>query len=310
MSYHRKRAYLYLVIVAIIWGVASPIIKFTLGGIDPLPFLTYRFAIAASFSIAFFAIKGIKLSRLKKNLPLIILYGLLAFPIALGTLFVGLDKSTVLDVTIINTIGPLVVALGGAYFFKEHITKREKIGIAIVVIGGALNALAPILVNNSNARLTGNLFIIAFLLSDSTATLLAKKIVKKKISPLTLTNLGFIVGAVTIIPFALLTQGAENLITSIIYLPFKYHLGVWYMALISGTLAYFLYVAGQKSIEVSEAVLFNYLQPIFTIPLAIFWLGETITPTFIIGAVLITAGIVIAERKTISKKGIASKTSS
>lgn len=302
---HRNKAYLYLVTVAIIWGTASPIIKFTLDGINPISFLAYRFAIAASFSISYFFTKGIKLSKLKKNLLLIIIYGLLAFPIALGTLFIGLDKSTVLDVTVINTIGPLVVALGGAYFFKEHITKREKIGITIVVIGAALNALAPILINNSNVRLTGNLFIIAFLLADSSATLLAKKIVKKKISPLTLTNFGFIVGAITIIPFALLTQGSENLIASIVHLPFKYHLGVWYMALVSGTLAYFLYVAGQKSIEVSEAALFNYLQPIFTIPLAIFWLGEKITPTFIAGAFLITTGIVIAEYK--KKPKIASK---
>jgi drug/metabolite transporter (DMT)-like permease len=306
MSYHRNKAYLYLILVAIIWGIASPIIKFTLGGIDPLPFLAYRFAIAATFSIIYFAIKGVKLSRLKKNLPIITLYGFLAFPIALGTLFTGLDKSTVLDVTIINTIGPLVVALGGAYFFKERITKREKIGITIVVIGAALNALAPILVNNSNMRLTGNLFIIAFLLADSSATLLAKKIVKKKIAPITLINLGFIIGAITIIPFAMLTHGAENIIASIVNLPFKYHLGVWYMALISGTLAYFLYVASQKSIEVSEAVLFNYLQPIFAIPLAIFWLGETITPTFIAGAFLITTGIVIAEYK---KRSVTTHTS-
>jgi drug/metabolite transporter (DMT)-like permease len=297
MTSHRLKAYTYLLLVAAIWGMAGPVIKFTLGGISPLPFLAYRMAISASFSLIFFSFKKPKLPRPKTTVPHIIIYGLLGTTIALGTLFTGLDKSTVLDLTIIGTIGPLVVALGGALFFKERITHREKVGIGIVFLGASINAFVPLLSNNSNLRLTGNILIVIFLLSDSAAMLFAKKVVREKITPLTLTNMAFIVGALTIIPFTMLTHGSTNLVNQIISLPFKYHLGVWYMALMSGTLAYFLFVRGEKSIEVSEAILFNYLQPLFSVPLAIFWLGEKLTPTFIIGAVLITTGIIVAEWK-------------
>ena len=69
------------------------------------------------------------------------------------------------------------------------------------------------------------------------------------------------------------------------------------MALISGTLAYYLAILGNKSIEISEAAIFKYLQPLFGVPLAVYWLGEKITVYFVIGAVIITAGIVIAEIK-------------
>ena len=300
MNPHRLKAYFLLLIVAAIWGAAVPIIKFTLGGIQPLPFLAYRFSISAVFSIAYFSIKGVKLPKPSSSLPLIFIYGLLAFTIALGALFTGLEKSTVLDLTLIGAIGPLVVALGGLVFFKDRITHREKLGISIVVFGAFINAFSSIFTNNSNARITGNLFIIAFLLADSGAVLFAKRIVQKKIPPLTLTNLGFIVGALTLIPFAIYVHGGETIINLITNLPLKYHFGVWYMALLSGSLAYFLYVRAYKSIEVSEATLFNYLQPIFAVPLAIFWLGEKITFPFIIGAILITSGVVIAEFK---KKG-------
>jgi drug/metabolite transporter (DMT)-like permease len=112
-----------------------------------------------------------------------------------------------------------------------------------------------------------------------------------------LTNLAFIIGALTLIPITLFTYGTPNVINMIIALPFKYHLGVWYMALLSGNLAYFLYVRGQKSIEVSEAVLFNYLQPVFMVPLAIFWLHESLTASFIIGGIIITIGLMVAETK-------------
>lgn len=307
MNPNRLRSYIYLLIVAAIWGAAGPVIKFTLEGIDPLPFLAYRFTIASIFSIGFFLVKlsqGKKFKQLKANLPLAVIYGFLAVPVALGILFVGLDRTTVLDLTLIGVIGPMMVTAGGAIFFRDHITSREKAGIAIVLLGVFLNSFLPIFRSDSQARLTGNLILMLFLLADSSSILLAKKAVQRKIKSANLTNLAFIVGAVTMVPLAVYVHGAGNLINMVAMLPLKYHLGVWFMALMSGNLAYFLYVRGQRSIEVSEAVLFNYLQPIFTIPLAIFWLGESLSTSFLIGGFVIAIGLIIAE---IKKKSYNSK---
>lgn len=297
MRPHRLKAYFYLVLVAVIWGVAAPIIKFTLQGIPPLPFLAYRLAISAIFSILLFTIFGIKLPKPKQNLPLIILYGLTAFSIALGVLFLGMEKTTVLDMTLITLVGPLLVAVGGVIFFKDHITRQEKTGISIVVSGALFTAISPIIMDHEVLGLSGNFLIILFLFADSIAALMAKRLAQQEVPSLTLTNIGFIIGALTIIPLTVFLYGYSETINSIINLPLKYHLGVWYMALLSGTLAYFLYVLGQKSIEVSEAGLFRYLMPLFSVPLAILWLGEKITAHFVIGAVLILIGITIAEYK-------------
>lgn len=297
MTSHRFRSYKYLVLVAAIWGIAGPVIKYTLGGIDPFPFLSYRLAISATFSLIFFAVKGINLQSIKNSLPKIILYGLLAITLTLGSLFNGLDRSSVLDFALIATLGPLLTVLGGSIFFRDHITHREKIGIAIVITGALLNSFGPLFGSSDGLRLTGNIFIIIALIADSSSALFAKKFVKKEVSSSTLTNAAFIVGALTLIPYTIATYGAGNLYNSIVTLPFKYHLGVWYMALISGSLAYYLFVKGQKSIEVSEASLFSYLQPLFSIPLAMLWLGESITKSFVVGAILIAAGLFIAERK-------------
>jgi len=300
MNPRRLKSYIMLISVAAIWGAAGPIIKYTLQGIDPIPFLAYRFIIASFFSIIFFVHKierGKKFRRLRANFKLAILYGILAIPIALGLLFLALDKATVLDLALIGVIGPLIVTAGGAIFFREHITKREKLGIAIVVTGILINSFFPLLAGGSKVRLTGNILLLLFLLADSTSLLIAKKAVQKKIKSANLTNLAFIIGAATFIPLVLITYGAENFLKIISTLPFKYHLGVWYMALVSGNLAYFLYVRGQRTIEVSEAVLFNYLQPVFMIPLAIFWLRESLSLAFIIGAIIIAIGLIIAETK-------------
>jgi len=297
MNPHRLRAYLYLLLTAAIWGAAAPIIKFTLQAIDPLPFLTYRIAIASLVSLILLITGSIKLPKLKKTYPHFLIYGLLAVPLALGALFAGLDKSTVLDLTIISAIGPMVVTFGGALFFRDHITRKEKVGITIVLVGVFINSLYPILQGSSPVRLTGNLFLIIFLLSDSASILVAKRAVQNKIKPEILTNMAFIIGAIILIPITLKAYPAQELVSSILALPLKYHLGVWYMALLSGNLAYFLYIRAQRSIEVSEATLFSYLQPIFAVPLAIFWLGEKLTPHFIIGALIIATGLIVAEYK-------------
>ena len=65
----------------------------------------------------------------------------------------------------------------------------------------------------------------------------------------------------------------------------------------------------QKSIEIGEASLFAYLYPLFSTPLAVVWLGEKITPMFIVGAVVITIGVVIAEIKKRRYNSISNKRS-
>src|SRR3990172_7798519 len=300
MTERRLRAYIYLLLVAGIWGAAGPIIKFTLQAIDPLPFLAYRFTIAAIFSIIFFLVKiqkGKKFNKIRANLPLALLYGFLAVPLSLGILFVGLDKSTILHFTIISVIGPLIVTAGGALFYHDHITHKERVGISIVLIGVILSTFIPLLYNQSDLKLTGNLLLMLYLFADGGSILLAKHLVQMKIKSANLTNLAFIVGVLIIVPLAIFSYGGNNLVNMIINLPLKYHLGVWYFALVSGNLAYYLYVRGQRTIEVSEAVLFNYLMPIFGIPLAIFWLHERISTSFILGTGVIAIGLIIAEYK-------------
>ncbi len=287
-----------LVLVAAIWGAAGPIIKFTLKGIDPLPFLTYRFFLSSMFSLFFFLIKikrGKKFKKLRANFGLALLYSFLAVPLALGTLFLGLDNSTVLDLTLIGVVGPLMVTLGGAIFFHEHITNKEKLGIAIVLLGVVINSFIPLFSNKPT--LSGNIFLLIYLLSDSSSILIAKKAIRKGVKSANLTNLTFMVGFLSVFPLAILIYGLDRLLLQILLLPLEYHLGVWYMSFLSGTLAYFLYVRATRSIEVSEAVLFFYLQPIFSIPLAIFWLKESLSMSFLLGAIIILIGLIVAETK-------------
>jgi drug/metabolite transporter (DMT)-like permease len=69
------------------------------------------------------------------------------------------------------------------------------------------------------------------------------------------------------------------------------------MAVLSGNLAYYLNNLGQRTIEVSEAAPFSYLYPIFSAILAVFLLGDRLTPTIIVGSIIIFIGVFLAEWK-------------
>lgn len=294
----RLIAYFYLTLVAAIWGVATPVIKFTLQGIGPLPFLAYRFAISAIFAILFILVTRPYLGKIKKNFPEVFVYSFITTTFALGILFLGLEKTTVVDTALITAVGPLVTAIAGLIFLKEHITSQEKLGISIAFVGTLLTVFEPVLRGQVNlSQLTGNFLVVGYILVMGLSAVLSKRLVRKDVEPLLLTNISFIIGFLTLAPLAVLQSGTSQLVGNVATLAPQYHLGVWYMALLSGTLAYALWVRGQRTIEISEAGVFAYLIPVFAIPLGIVWLGEQLTLPVIIGATLIVIGVSLAEYK-------------
>ena len=297
MNPYRLRAYGLLLIVALIWGIASPIIKFTLGGIPALPFLTYRFGLSAVVALILMLATSLRLPK-HVNFWQLILYSFLTSTVSLGLLFLGLEKTTVLDATLISAVSPLLVALAGVMYLREHITTREKIGMGIAFLGTLITIIEPVLRNGIAAsQLRGNILVLGYLLASTWSAVLAKKLIREGAHEIILTNYSFVVGFVTILPLTIFFYGIAPFAQSLSSLQFPYHAGVWFMALVSGTLAYTLWARAQKTIEIGEAGLFAYLSPIFAAPLAVIWLKESVTPTFIISAILITIGVLIAEYK-------------
>lgn len=296
MNPHRLRAYWQLLIVTVIWGVAGPIIKYTLGGFNSLTFLTYRFGISTLIALISFAAVGIHLPKDKKIFWNLIGYGFLTSTVSLGFLFFGLENTTVLDMSLITLANPLLISIAGVMFLGEHITKKEKLGMGIALAGTLLTVIEPLVQNGgSEIRLSGNIFIVGYLIATAWATVMAKRLLREDVRPATMANLSFVIGFLSLLPFALIAN--RFLLTSVLSVPLRYHLGVFYMAALSGSLAYYLYEKAQKTIEIGEASLTSYLYPLFAAPLAVLWLGEKITPIFIVGAVVITIGVIIAEIK-------------
>ena len=305
MNSKRFKAYLLLIFVTVIWGFAGPVIKYTLPAYPPFIFLTYRFLISTLILIPIVWVMKPKWPDNRKEFLILTVVGLLGSSVNLGLLFYGYNYTTVLDATILSNTAPIFVVAAAALFLKERVTKKEKIGILITFIGTLAILFEPTVNNgvSSFQRIIGNLLIIAANFAWVAYVILSKYALKHKFDTLFMTFYMFFLGFITILPFSIIQSGSVgNLLLFLSAAPIKDHLGVWYMAVLSGNLAYFLYQKGQKSIEASEAALFAYLTPLFAAPLAIFWLKEKITFPFILGSVIIIVGIVISEYKKSSQK--------
>lgn len=305
MSAHRKLAYIYLLIVSLIWGAAGPIIKSALHIFPPFIFLTYRFAISGVIALIYLSRQtSLHIPKKPSKQLRLYLYGFMVSTVVLGLFFVGFDHTSAIAGSFISSFNPIVTAIFGALFLHEHITKRERRGTIIAFIGMVFVIFEPIITGNGSlaSSLKGNVIIFLALLVDACALVMAKHNLRDHIPAFTITNISFLIGLFTMIPVMLMVHSMQDIFRAFTEATLAAHLAVWYMALISGTLAYFLWLKAQKSIEISEAAVFGYLKPVWAVPLAMVWLGESVTYPHIIGMIIIAFGVYHAEMKKKKKR--------
>lgn len=302
----RSLAYLSLLITALIWGVAIPVIKYTLNFIDPLSFLFFRFLISSAVLFPFFLMFMRTHPLSKRDLPKLFFLGILATTIVLSLLFWGMEYTTAIDVCLISVLGPIMIVFGGAYFLKEKVTGKEKFGLSIAVFGALIAVLEPLLKRNAHhGALFGNMLVFLSYIIWAVYTLLYKK-ESLKYHPLVVTFFNFFSGLITLTPIFLIQKfpitnyklfASQSSFGAQITPPAVAIPGILYMSIFSSCIAYFTYNLGVSLIEASEASLFEYLKPIFAAPLAIFWLKEEVTLPFLAGAVITTIGVTISAWK-------------
>lgn len=289
-----------MLLVSVIWGVAGPIIKYTLASFSPLIFLVYRFAISTMIAGGYYLIAKPHIPKSFRDQSSIVIYSLCSVTFGLGLLFLGFDKTTSISGSVISATGPLAIILAGAWFLKERVTHKEKIGITIALLGTLIIVLYPFFngVNNHDGQaIEGNLLILASLVLDTIAAILIKIMVRRRVDPQFLAHISFVIGFICLAPLAFYYHGLSDIYNTIVNAPLGAHLGVWFMAVFSGTIAYSLRNIAVKTIEVSETAVFSYLYPLWAAPLSLLWLGESITLPFLIGGGIIAAGVMVAEYK-------------
>lgn len=310
----RIRAYLALATCYFIWGAAQPIVKPALTHISPLQYMGLRYLIALPVALIIFIV----LYRRHRPTPgdLLKIIGLETIVVLnLLLLYTGLKYTTALQSSLILNARPVFITFMGILFLREREEAHEWWGLVLSLTGISMVVLSPQL-NHATGHLPpqallGNLLIIGTNVVATFSTFFIKKVYRKLSKPL-ISSVNVLFGTLLFITLNLATSGPlplESLaIPSVLF-------AVMYMAFFGTMLATSLELYGYNLIEASEASLFQYLEPLVYVPLAILWLKEPISPFQLIGLVTILAGVILAairlphrhHRKTVSQGQALSK---
>jgi len=216
--------------------------------------------------------------------------GFVGYGISIGFQFVGTKLSTASNGSLVTSATPAFVLLFSALLLHEKITTRRLLALLIASLG-VVAVIDPRTARLSSSLFLGNLSLIAASLTWALYSVLVRK-VTRDVDVLTVSLVTFIGGLPLSIPLGaweVATQGYGAITPGVIG-------GILFLGIISTALAMYLWNIAFATLDAGVASLTFFAQPVVGTILGAIFLGDKITPLFIIGGVLIGIGLFISNR--------------
>ncbi len=202
-------------------------------------------------------------------------------------IYQALNTTTAINAALFNSTIPIIIVLISWLLFRDRVTRRQLIGIALSLLG-----VVALVTKGEAARLLalsftpGDLWAIASLPVWSLYTVLLKRR-PAGLEPMVLLSAMAALAVVMLAPFYgwELARGSRMAFTPATVLT------VVYVALFASVIAFALWNSAVPRVGPNRAGVFLHLHPAFTTVLAIVLLGEVLRPYHGVGIVLIFAGI-------------------
>ena len=288
-----NQPYLLLSITALCWAGNAIVGRLAAGHIPPvtLSFLRWSFAFLIILPFAWKHLKrdwGTIRSRLGTMIFLSVI-GISAF----NTLqYWALEHTQALNTLLLQSAGPLFVAVWSLILLGVRLTLAQAGGIALSLIGvlvillhGDLTALTSIEFNKGDIIFTAALAIFGLY------SVLSLK--RPQIHGLSFVGFTFGCGAVCLVPLWIW----ELFTRPVMQLDAANLLSLFYVAVFPSTLAYLCFNRGVQLIGANRAAPFFHVVPVFGSAMAIVFLGEHPQLFHIIGFALVLTGVFVASRK-------------
>lgn len=233
-----------------------------------------------------------KLQIKKQDIKPVIYAGLCGVTFNIAFFFLGLKLAPAINASLLVASVPILTLVAANIYLKEKMSLKLLLAASIATIGVFFIVGLP--TNANFLQFIGNIFLMISSLFWVFYEVISKKLFKTYKST-TITFYSMAVGAATFLPFALF-ELVQNP-TWALSVTLTGWLGVLYGILFASLIAYWAWQTGLSKMPAGRASFFFYLDPISGAILAIALLGEKITTSLIVGGVLITLGIILAEFK-------------
>jgi drug/metabolite transporter (DMT)-like permease len=217
--------------------------------------------------------------------------GVVGYGISLGFQFVGTKLSTAANGSLVTSATPALVLPFAFFLLKEPVTTRRLLAILVASLG-VVAVIDPRTTNLSSSLFLGNLSLLGAAVIWALYSVLVRKVAQG--TDLLQSSAIMLLGGLPIsIPFGIWeasTQGIGTITPGVIG-------GILFLGIISTAIAMFLWNYAFAELPAGAASLTFFAQPVVGTLLGWLFLGEQITPLFILGGILIGVGILISNEQ-------------
>ncbi len=304
---HPYTGYALYLTASILFALNGTVAKsILLTGIDPARLSQLRVTGAFLVLFLYVVIRNPTALRLpKKEIPVLLAYGILGIAMTQYLYFVALTYLPVSIALLIEFTAPVMIALWFRFAWKEPTKKTVWIALGMAIAGLALVAqvwlgFALNAIGVAAALAAAVALSIFYILGDRQMR------VENPRDPISLTMWGFAAASLFWVvtqpwwsfPWEALSGSSEPLSDANISFP------IWIMAIwmiLFGTVVTFsLVLASMRHLRASQASTVGLTEPLFATMIAWILLGESLTTIQVLGGALILLGVFTAERARLS----------
>jgi drug/metabolite transporter (DMT)-like permease len=292
MRANPNSGYLLIILTAALWSGNSIIGRGTHELIPPVGLSFWRFLVA--LPILLLIARPHLLADLRTALrawPTLLFLAVLGISTYNSFIYIGLNYTTAINATLINTARPAIIVLMSLAFLRVPVTAMQVLGLSLGLVGTGVIVFR----GNPGALLNlqlniGDLWVLAATIAWAVYTVFLHK--RPPIHPASFMALITGIGIVVMLPFYLFeTVFIEPmpLVPVAIY-------SVLFLALIPTVMGHLCYNRSVELLGANRAGLISYMIPVFGVTLAILLRGETFHLFHAIGIALLIAGTVLGSR--------------
>ncbi|MEY2926415.1 MAG: hypothetical protein RL367_892 [Pseudomonadota bacterium] len=284
-----------ILVVSLIWGGAFFLNAVGLRSFPPNSLVFVRMAVAALPMVLVVRLTGQSLPRGWAAWRGLILLGTLNIVVPFILFTWAQTRLASGLASVLNATTPLWGIIAAHFLTDdEKATPARLAGVGLGVIGVGVMML-PSLKGGASGQTIALIACIIATLCYALASIVARRLNTGGMSPLSLTTGQLVVAAVIMLPVMLVVDhpwtlampAAESIIALLA------------LALLSTSLAYWLYFKLLESAGASNSLLVTLLMPVTAILLGVAFLGESITPAQGGGIALIAAGLLVMDGRVL-----------
>jgi len=284
-----------LVLPPLLWASNAIVGRQVVGSIGPLTLNALRWLLAGLILLPF-AWGALKRQRslIRQHWRWIAAMGFFGIGCYNALQYQGLQTSTVLNITLIASSGPVSILLVGAWFFNEPMRPAQVFGAILslsgviwVILRGDFGRIAHI------GAAPGDLFMLVATVCWSFYTWILRRHRPPGMPMVALMWLQMAFGLVLILPVTIVEVLLGHAPTE---WSGRTALVALYVALFPALLAYFCWDRAVERVGAQLPVFFTNLTPVFAAVMSVIWLGEAPQIYHGVGLALILLGIRFASR--------------